>query len=405
MFKNKEEYFSQRKTLLATAQGHVDKGDLEAFQATEEEIKKLDEAFENWTKMQANMRAMNEQQPSMPQIMNAGSQFEKTPEKPTNVEEYMNSEEYRKAFMNFTKTGQTSQELLNVNETTTIAEIGARIPTTMMKSIIKEMKVRGRIFAKVRKTNIKGGIEYPIAALKPTASWFTSGSTDRQKTSANDKVSFSYHGLECKVATALIAGTVSLDAFETELVALIVEAMIAALDAAIISGTGEGQPLGILNDTRIPAKNSITISSADFATYSGWKKKVFAKIPLAYRAGGEFTMAAGTFEGYIDGMADDSGQPIGRVNHGITDGPQERFGGRPVMLVEDDVIAPYESAATGDVVALFCKYSDYAINSNMEMRMVRWFDHDKNEWVDKAILIADGKILDPAGVLIIKKGA
>jgi hypothetical protein len=37
--------------------------------------------------------------------------------------------------------------------------------------------------------------------------------------------------------------------------------------------------------------------------------------------------------------------------------------------------------------------------------MYRWLDHDTNQWVDKAILVADGKILDPNGVLIIKKGA
>jgi HK97 family phage major capsid protein len=115
-------------------------------------------------------------------------------------------------------------------------------------------------------------------------------------------------------------------------------------------------------------------------------------------------MASGTFEGHIDGMVDANGQPIGRVNQSIVDGPQERFGGRPVMLVEDDIIAPYDAAATGDVVAVFCKLSDYAINSNMQLRMFRWLDNDTNEWVDKAILICDGKILDANGVYLIKKG-
>ena len=116
-------------------------------------------------------------------------------------------------------------------------------------------------------------------------------------------------------------------------------------------------------------------------------------------------MAAGTFEGYIDGMVDANGQPIGRVNQGITGAPQERFNGREVLLVEDDIVAPYDSASTGDVVAVFCKLSDYCINSNMQMAVYRWMDHDNNQWVDKAILINDGKLLDPNGVMIIKKGA
>jgi HK97 family phage major capsid protein len=193
--------------------------------------------------------------------------------------------------------------------------------------------------------------------------------------------------------------------FESKFTELVAEAMIKAMDKAIISGTGSGQPLGIVNDTRIPADNIITLSSTDFNEWEGWKKKVFAKIPLAYRAGGSFIMAAGTFEGYIDGMTDANGQPIGRTNYGIVSGPQERFGGREVLLVEDDVIAPYEAASTGDVVAIFAKLSDYVINSNMQMGVYRWTDHDNNEKVNKALLIADGKILDPNGVIIIKKGA
>jgi hypothetical protein len=39
------------------------------------------------------------------------------------------------------------------------------------------------------------------------------------------------------------------------------------------------------------------------------------------------------------------------------------------------------------------------------MMMFRYFDHDTNEWIDKAILINDGKLLDPHGVVIVKKGA
>jgi HK97 family phage major capsid protein len=128
-------------------------------------------------------------------------------------------------------------------------------------------------------------------------------------------------------------------------------------------------------------------------------------MPLAYKAGAAFLMASGTFEGYIDGMVDANGQPVGRVNYGITDGPQERFGGKEVIQVEDDIISPYDDAAVGDVVAIYCNLRNYGFNSNMQMTMFRYFDHDTNEWVDKAILIADGKLIDPNGVVIVKKGA
>jgi len=181
--------------------------------------------------------------------------------------------------------------------------------------------------------------------------------------------------------------------------------MIKALDKAVISGTGTGQPLGITNDNRVPAAQIVTLSASDFAKWSAWKKKVFAKMPLAHKAGATFLMASGTFEGYIDGMEDANGQPIGRVNYGITDGPQERFGGKEVIPVEDDIIANYDDASTGDVVAIYCNLRNYVINSNMQMTMVRYVDHDNNQYVDKAILVADGKLLDANSVVIIKKGA
>ncbi|WP_438498023.1 phage major capsid protein [Paenibacillus sp. IHBB 3054] len=315
--------------------------------------------------------------------------------------------EYRRAFMDFAKTGKMSKVLEErANAVTTVTEAAAVVPTTILDEMIKKMTSYGQLFSRIRKLNIKGGVEVPILTLKPVANWIGEGtSSDRQKVTANTKVSFSYFGLECKVAISLLAETVTLDSFETTIIDLIAEAMVKAVDISIIKGSGTGQPTGILTDTRIPAANKVDLTEAEAGTWAAWKKEVFAKIPLAYRAGGSFIMAAGTFETYIDGMVDKNGQPIGRVDSGITNGPQERFSGREVILVEDDVIAPFDAAATGDVIAIFCKLSDYAINSNLQMQMFRWLDHDTNQWVDKAILIADGKILDPNGVIVVKKAA
>lgn len=40
----------------------------------------------------------------------------------------------------------------------------------------------------------------------------------------------------------------------------------------------------------------------------------------------------------------------------------------------------------------------------MQMTTVKWVDHDTNEIKNKCIMIVDGKLVDPNGVLIIKKG-
>lgn len=311
--------------------------------------------------------------------------------------------EYRKSFMKFAQTGVWEQRADAVTVVTDAAKV---IPTTVMKEIIKALKVRGQLFSRVRKLNVQGGVEFPILSLKPVASWISeAAASERQKVTANTSVSFNYYGLECKVSTSLIVSITSLPIFEETLKEVIVEAMLYALDAAIVAGNGTGKPLGLTVDTRVLAGQAITLTPTEFVEWASWKKKVFAKIPLAYRAEGIMVMAAATFEGYIDGMVDVNGQPIARTNYNITDKIQERFAGRDVVLVEPDIVKDYDSAATGDVVAIYFRPNDYGINSNLSLTMKRYFDEDKNEWIDKAIMVVDGKLLDAAGVILVKKGA
>ena len=275
------------------------------------------------------------------------------------------------------------------------------IPTTIVREMIRELKVRGEIWAKVRKLNVEGGVEFPIADLMPVATWVGEGSQEEQKLESKNKVSFNYYGLECKLAQSLLVSVVTIAEFEELFSQLAVEAIITALEKGVFNGTGSGQMKGILNETRIPAGNTIELTAADL-TWKGWKLKVFAKMPKAYR-NGDFFMAQATFDAYIDGMTDEQGQPIGRVNYGIDGAENYRFGGKVVTTVEDDVLKDWDTAASGDVIAVFGDLSKYGVNTNLEMRAVRWIDEDNNKVKNKVTMILDGKVLDPYGFLIIKK--
>lgn len=311
--------------------------------------------------------------------------------------------EYRKAFMNFACRGTAIPA--EFRATTATTDVTAVIPTTMVNEILTKLESYGNLYAKVRKLNIQGGVNIPVLSLKPVATWVgEKAPSEAQSLSANDTVAFSYFGLECKIAQTLLASIVTLDAFQKLFIPLAVEAIAKALDIAIINGTGTNQPTGILKDTRVPEANVIELSATDITSWGAWKKKVFGKMKKAYRKG-EFIMAQGTFDGYIDGMEDKNGQPIGRVNYGIDGGETYRFGGKLVETVEDDVIAAYDSAEAGAVIAVFVNLPDYVVNSNMQLTTVKWTDHDTNEEKTKVMLVVDGKLADPNGVLIIKKGA
>ena len=331
--------------------------------------------------------------------MDAMGSFKKE-EKREEIKDKADTVEYREAFMNYVCRNTPIPTELRA---TTTGDASAVIPTTMLHEIIKKMDSYGNIWAKVRKLNVQGGVEIPVLSLTPVANWVDEATpSDAQKVQANTKVSFNYYGIECKIAQTLLANVTTLEMFQSLFVELATEAIVKAIEVAIIKGTGSGQPTGITVDSRVPSTNKINMSAEEFTSWEGWKKKVFAKMKKAYR-NGVFLMAQGTFDGYIDGMVDQNGQPIARVNYGIADGEVYRFGGKTVETVEDDIIADYETAASGDVVAVFVDLSKYGVNSNMAMNVVKWTDHDNNQVKNKAQMIVDGKLIDANGVLIIKK--
>lgn len=311
--------------------------------------------------------------------------------------------EYREAFMNYVCRGvQIPAEL---RDTTSTTDASAVIPTTMLNEIIKNLDAYGNVWSKVRKLNVQGGVNIPILSLKPTATWIDeTTASDDQKIQANTSISFSYFGLECKIAQTVLANVTTVAMFQSLFVELATASILKALEIAIFNGTGVGQPTGITVDTRVPSANKITLTAEEITSWEGWKKKVFGKMKKAYR-NGMFFMAQSTFDGYIDGMVDGNGQPIGRVNYGIDGSEVYRFGGKTVETVEDDIITAYDDASAGDVIAVFVDLQNYAVNSNMEMTVTKWTDHDTNQVKNKAMMIVDGKLVDANGVLIIKKGA
>lgn len=313
--------------------------------------------------------------------------------------------EYRTAFMNYVTRGERSDILeFRADATTGVGDIGAVIPTTILNRIVEKLKDYGMIWSRVTKTSMQGGVEIPVANAKPVATWVNAGTmSDKQKKVVNGTISFSYHKLQCRVAVELVAGTVAMPVFEQTISDNIYEAMIVALEQAIISGSGVGQPLGIINDSAIPANQIIDVSVEDIAKYDTWTELI-AKVPRKYRNRATIIMADADWNKYILGMTDNNGQPIARVNYGIDGTQQERLLGKEVIPVED-YLPSIDDAAPGDVFAIICNLSDYMINSNMQMTFKRYFNEDTDEWISKSTMICDGKLADRNGVVLLRKAA
>lgn len=320
------------------------------------------------------------------------------------------SMEYRQAFKAYVQNGipipaDVVSRAAGDSGTTIAADIGAIIPETIMSEFIKEVsKVYGNIYAKVRKLNVQGGVKFPISKLGATFKWVTE-TTVAPKAKAGDIkefVTFEYNIGEVRVATTLLAQVVSLPVFESEITRIMMEAYVEAMDKAIIAGTGSGQPLGITKDTRIT--NVVEFTEAEFSDWTAWRKKLFAVVPLSKRGRGEFLFPSSTVESYLLTMKDKNDRPLFREATELTMGNTVgSFFGRNVDLVEPDVIKDFGTAANGEIVGIFWVPGDYAINTNLQFGMKRWFDDDTNEWINKGLTIVDGKILDPSGCYLIKK--
>lgn len=317
----------------------------------------------------------------------------------------LDSMEYRQAFMRYVQTGEWNYQK-RADETLITSDVGKIIPNTIMNEFIKDLKVYGNLYNRVRHLNVRGGIEFPIEELVPTVTWITETTVSETQAVPEIKtsVSFGYHIVEARLAQSLLSQVVSLPYLETEMARLLAEAFVKEFDRIIISGTGSGQPLGILNDARVKAANKITLSSADMADWTKWRTKFFAKIPLAYRGEGVMIMTAATWETYIMTMKDANDRPLYNETYDPVSGNTTcRFAGREVILVEPDILKDYDTAGSGEAWAIYLKPTDYAINTNMQIGFKRWFDDDKNKYFNKGLCIMDGKLLDVNSVYIFQK--
>lgn len=333
-----------------------------------------------------------------------------TPEKRDTSDKYATME-YRMAFKEYAQRGTAIPaefRAAGVEGVTGTTDVGAIIPTTVMNEIIKNVsKVYGQVYGKVRKISVKGGVKFPIGDLKASFKWITESTVSpRQKgIEVNDYVEFSYNVGEIRVAQTLLASIVALDAFESEVINIMTEAYVEAMDKGIINGSGDGQLLGITKDPRVT--NVVTMTAADLASWKAWRTKLFAKVPLSKRGQGEFLFTASTVESYLLTMQDSTGRPIFKEATELTltdSNTAGRFFGRDVTLVEPDVLADADTASSDDIIGIYWVPSDYCINTNYEFQLKRYFDEDLNQWIDKGLVVVDGKILDPAGCYIIKKG-
>lgn len=337
-------------------------------------------------------------------LVNAGAQHFNT----KRSENPLESMEYREAFREYVQRGVAIPTEFRTGTANTTADTGAAIPITVMNEVINTVRKRyGNLYDKVRKTSVPGGVKISAGALQASFKWITESTVSpRQKAGELASITFGSNVAEIRIATSFLANLLTLSAFEASLVEVIAVAYRKAMDEAIVLGSGDGAPLGILNDARVT--HVVEMTAAKFNNWKNWRSDFFAKLPLGYRSG-EFIFAASTVDEYLETMSDDNNNPVFYqatglvVNDGDAQNPNGRFFGRNVSLVEPDILPDFGTADANSIVGIYWQPQDYMINENFGFTIRRYFDEETNEWIDKAITVVDGKLVNAEGVYLIKK--
>lgn len=393
---NKEKYLADRKALLDEANQLISDGKIEEANAKMKDIETLDNKFEEACKAQANLNAMKDKT-KVTDIQNKGAGVEgKVVDKLENGTiadsvDMFDSIEYRKAFMqNVLKGTPIPAKFMNVDANTATTDVGTVIPTTVMEKIIEKIEATGMILPLVTRTAYKGGLAIPTSTVKPVATWVTEGSTSDRQKKTTGSITFTYFKLRCAISVSLETDTMALPVFESTFISNATEAMVKALEQAIISGDGTTQPKGILTETVVTGQN-VDLTEGTAPTYADLVVAE-AALPLAYESNAVWFMTKKTFMTFI-GMVDSQKQPIARVNYGINGRPERTLLGRQVIL--NDYMSSYASSVTADtIVAFLFNPKDYVLNTNYQMTIKKYEDNDTDDQVTKAIMLVDGKVVD-----------
>ncbi len=330
------------------------------------------------------------------------------------------SMEYRKAFMEYVQRGTVNKDVLQfearADATGTSTNLGVLIPETVIQEIIQGVeKVYGQLYSRVRKLNVKGGVKFPIGSFDATFKRITETTvSDRQNAGGiTGSVTFTYNIGEIRLARTLLQTVLSVPVFEQEFAKVIVKAYVRAMDKEIMTGDPANNEMeGILTEAakgtsgRIPSANVIEFTEAEMADWKSWQTKLFAKIPLSMRGENpEFVMTANTYEANIKTLKDDNNRPVYNETYNPVDGAEvSKFKGKNVVFVEEDILKNFDDAANGDYFGMYWVAEEaYGINSNMEFTVIDYFDQELNQYVKKALVINDGKILDPKYLYLLKK--
>ena len=306
------------------------------------------------------------------------------------------------------------------------------VPQTLAEEVQKEMRETSDLFNKINVTNMQGGVAVSEYDLRITGSWIGDKEVSPYQYDGDAEIfTWGWHQFEARFARTFLAQALMSDTYVSQLAPALAECYAFAMDDAIIAGSGNGQPRGITNDLRLLGSDGKGLDSTltDFYTQRTgtgkgralvvevteeqiddwkWWKGILSnpKFNRMYRNMGELLLADATWTNHVDMLHDDNNRPI-TLDRPLQqdEGHSIRFIGN-VTLLRNDIMKPFDTAAVGDIVGIYGNLKNYTMNvqPGMPLSTVSWDDHETNTHKTKILTAMDGRVSNPFGWLILKKG-
>lgn len=250
---------------------------------------------------------------------------ERGKEKQFTPENVIDSEEYRTAFLRNLQ-GKTLSDVEKRAMTTAESSVGAVIPTLTMNKIVEKLEQQGVIYPLVFSFAIPSNVKIPVEGETEDFNWVDEGASGNDSDDKIGSVSLTAMELIKNIEITAHLEAMSIDAFESFIVAMLARKARRAIDYSIINGTGTKQGLGILT----ALKNEITTTTGENWAYDDIID-LKRGLKSGYYQNARFVMSTNTL-GTVEKIKDDNGKPIFKDE---SDKNVPTLSGKPVVVYDN----------------------------------------------------------------------
>ena len=262
----------------------------------------------------------------------------------------------------------------------TLSSSAAVVPTTTLNEVVKQARGVTGLFDEIRLFSVPNNLSVPVGTPGDAAAWHTEGAPVERKDVTTAAVTFTGRELIKVLSMSAAVKRMDISAFERYITDELKASIADAIGAAIVSGTGTGQPVGILSGVTWNSKNRIQTAELTADNLLA----AIALLPAGYASGAKFAMSTATLFGQVYPLKD------GNERYFFTD--PERGGVRRLFGFE---IVLDDNIPAGTI--LFGNFRYYGVNipQGVAVEVSRESGFTSGLIDYRALCIADGKPIVP----------